>query len=181
VGIDRDELEMTHTNVATSIVIFVTILSFPFNVSQSEETDPIEALKSCARTANTEDRYACYDTLGKRVLGEEAELSESSAVSAEAPAVVTVVVAETAAEENVFKSVEDEKNKPIYGHVRSCQQASDNRWFFIFDSGNVWKQTGGKSRRFEDCDFDVVIHKDFIGYKMTIDGDDQRVRVRRHK
>jgi len=165
---------MTHSNIAISIVICVTIWSLPFNDAQSAELNPIDELKSCARTENTDERYACYDALGKRVLDEETERSEPAPVA-------TAVAAEAAAEKPAVESSRVETNKPIYGHVRSCQEASDRRWFFILDSGEVWKQSGGQIRRFKDCDFDVVIRRDLFGYKMTIEGDDKTFRVRRHK
>lgn len=163
-----------------SIILSTAILSLSMHDSKAAELDPIEALKACARTENTDERVACYEELGKQVLGDEpdvvgipevaaASMPEAQAVSVEAPA-------ETGA-----ASSEDSENKPIRGHVRSCQEASDKRWFFILDSGEVWKQSGGRTRRFKDCDFDVTIRKDLFGYKMEIDGDDKTVRVRRQK
>ena len=187
---------MTHARVAISIVLSVTMLSFAFEDSESADLSPVEALKACARIENTDERVACYETLGERVLDEEAVVAESPAdvapppaaelTAAELPAVAAPVAAaatpaEIAATNPALHSDEDEKKKPIYGHVRSCQEASDRNWFFILDNGDIWKQSGGKKRRFKDCDFDVVIRKDIFGNKMTIAGDDQTVRVRRQK
>ena len=169
----QDEVEMKHSRIAISIVVCVTIWSLPSNDAQSAELNPIEALKSCARTENTDERYACYDALGKRVLDEGTESSEPAPVA-------TAVAAEAAAEKPAVVSSKVETNKPIYSHVRSCQEASDGRSFFILDSGEVWKQTSGQTRRFKDCDFDIVIRRGLLGYKMTIERDDKTFRVRRH-
>ena len=62
------------------------------------------------------------------------------------------------------------KKKSYRGHVRSCGQMSDNRWYFVFDRGQMWKQSSDWIHRFKECDFDVTITKDFFGYKMKIDG-----------
>jgi hypothetical protein len=152
----------------------VTILSVSINGTQASEPDPIDALKACARMENTKKRVACYEALGKQVLGEEiaASATETVAPAAEEPAAAAV---ESPAVD------EDDEYKPIHAHVRACQKASDNRYFFILDSGEIWKQSGGRTHRFKDCSFDVTIRKDVFGYKMTIDGDDKTVRVKRHK
>jgi hypothetical protein len=178
---------MVYIKIAVSTVIWVTILSFHLDDAQSAELNAIDELKVCARIENADDRHACYDDLGKLALAEEAEALESFPVVVKVPAetaaateLVAVTSAQTAAENPALQQSEDDKKKPIYGHVRSCQESSDNRWFFIFANGDVWKQSGGTVRRFSDCDFDVVIRKDLFGYKMTIEGDDKRVRVRRH-
>ena len=148
------------------LVLGATLLEVSISVSHAAERNPLDELRECARTEDSEKRIACYEALGKRVLDEEVESEDSMP-----PATVV---------ENPNLE-EDDEYKPIHGHVRSCQQASDSRWFFILDSGDVWKQSGGRARRFKDCDFDVTIRKDVFGYKMTIAGDDQTVRVKRHK
>jgi len=197
----RDKFEMAPIKLATYAAICLTPMVFAVSASQAADVDAMDALKACARIEDANTRNTCYDDLGKQALAEETESAEPSPVAAEVvteTAVVAEVAAETAAEtavvaeaaatspaekaaENpVLLATEDDKKKPIFGHVRKCQEASDRRWFFILESGEVWKQSGGKTRRFSDCDFDVVIRKDIFGYKMTIDGDEDTVRVRRH-
>jgi hypothetical protein len=181
---------MTHIKLAISVVIGITILTFSFNAPQAAGKDPLEAIKTCARTVDADERIACYEDLGKRVLDEEAAATArpmvetpvaASAATVGAAASAETPPVETVAAGNSMDTSVDEKKKPIPGHVRSCQQASDKRWFFVLDNGDVWKQSGGTIRRFSDCDFDVVIRKDLFGHKMSIEGDDKTIRVRRHK
>ena len=70
--------------------------------------------------------------------------------------------------------------KSYRGHVRSCGQLSDDRWYFVFDNEQLWKQSGAGRYRFRECDFDVTITKDFFGYKMKIDGG-KTLRVKRER
>ncbi len=63
------------------------------------------------------------------------------------------------------------------GHVQSCRESIDGIWYFTFDNGQVWFQSSRGHHRFEECDFDVTITKDFFGYKMAIDGG-RTLRVR---
>ena len=165
---------MKHIQAVVLLSLGVTILAVSIHGAQAGESDPIDALKACARTNNTEKRVACYEALGKQVLGEEiaAGTTKTAAPVAAAPAVMAG--ASPAVDE-------DDKDKPIHGHVRSCQKASDNRYYFILDSGDIWKQSGGRTHRFKDCSFDVTIRKDVFGYKMAIVGDDKTVRVKRHR
>ena len=64
------------------------------------------------------------------------------------------------------------------GHVNSCRLGNDGRWVFHFDGGQVWRQSSNAQYRFEECDFDVTITKDFFGYKMKMEGRGS-IRVRR--
>ena len=67
------------------------------------------------------------------------------------------------------------------GKVVSCKQSYDKRWFFIFDNGQVWKQTDRRQRFFKDCDFFVTLTEDGFGYKMFIEGKKTKIRVKRTK
>ena len=72
------------------------------------------------------------------------------------------------------------EKKKYRGHVRSCGQMSDDRWYFVFDNGQMWKQSSDGNYRFKQCDFDVTITEDFFGYKMKIDGG-KTLRVKRER
>lgn len=72
------------------------------------------------------------------------------------------------------------EKKSYRGHVRSCGQMSDDKWYFVFDSGQVWKQSSEGVYRFKECDFDVTITKDFFSYKMKVDGG-KTLRVKRER
>lgn len=190
-------------------------------------TDPVQELKNCARTADKAERVACYEALGKRVLGKDSmvvttadqeppatqiDISESAtekptgddasivetAVSEVGSVESTVAAASAVAAPTVLpesnripedlgqddkkdrKEEESAEKKSYRGHVRSCGQMSDNRWYFVFGNGQVWKQSNKGSYRFKKCDFDVTITSDFFGYKMRIDGG-KSLRVRREQ
>jgi len=153
--IEFEVIVMKKIKPVVLLFLGVTILSVSINGTQASEPDPIDALKACARMENTKKRAACYEALGEQVLGEEiaASATETAVPAAEKPAAAEV----------------------------ESPAVDDNRYFFILDSGEIWKQSGGRTHRFKDCSFDVTIRKDVFGYKMTIDGDDKTVRVRRHK
>jgi hypothetical protein len=161
---------------------------------------PLEELKACARTEDSSARIACYEELGKRVLGEEPSVAEASQI-VESSSVAAAVVAAAPVEEGVpatpvaevrterlpdeiggggFEEKKEGKAGLARGHVTSCRQASDGRWFFTFDSGQIWKQSSAGHYRFKDCEFDVTITKDMFSYKMAIDGG-RKLRVRRQK
>ena len=190
-------------------------------------SDPVEDLKKCARMTDKTARVACYEALGKRVLGEEAIVSTSEGQNPAAPDLamaaspeiesagnrraaienptsnavsveprVDEVAAVTAAsvppesdrmpdylgrsDKKERKEKKSEEKKTYRGHVKSCGQMSDDRWYFVFDNGQVWKQSSDGSYRFGKCDFDVTITKDFFSYKMKIDGG-KSLRVRRER
>lgn len=164
---------MKRSKPADLLFLGITIYSFSASATVAATLDPLEEITNCARTEDRDARIACYEALGQRVLGQEAKAAEI-VEDAEANAEEAAVSGDRIDEESP-------ENQLIQGHVRSCQQAQDRRWFFIFDDGQVWKQSGGRDRRFKNCDFDVVIKKDVFGYKMAIAGDDQTVRVRRQK
>jgi len=74
---------------------------------------------------------------------------------------------------------EDSEGSP--GVVKSCKKSHDGKWFFIFESGQVWKQVDKVKRRYKDCKFNVTITRDGFGYKMQVEGDPRTIRIKRHK
>ena len=67
----------------------------------------------------------------------------------------------------------------VRGKVTKCQQDVNDKWYFYFDNGQVWKQRSNSRLRFPDCDFWVTITEDTFGYKMTIEGEDKQIRIGR--
>ena len=197
-------------NFTVALWIGATLLLLSGRGLAESTLEPLEELKNCARTEDKALRIACYEELGQRVLGEESvatadvaevvpEVVESSVnePAATAPAVTEAAVAETAVVDTAspqpeasrlpddlgVEKKEEEKpaeKKSYRGHVRSCGQMSDDRWYFVFDSGQVWKQSGNGNYRFKECDFDVTITRDFFSYKMKIDGG-KTLRVKRER
>ena len=193
-------------NFPGTLLFGTTLFMISASSVAASAADPIEELKGCARTEDKAVRMACYEALGARVLGEESDSVMSPpdvepAVSE--PVVAASAVAEVAVVESVVaeaappppepnrlpddlgveKKKEEKKpaeKKSFRGHVRSCGQTSDDRWYFVFESGQVWKQSSNGIYRFKECDFDVTITKDFFSYKMKIDGG-KTLRVKRER
>lgn len=69
------------------------------NVCAAQSSDLVEALKSCARTADRDTRIGCYERLGERALREERTAAERPVEIAPEPepAIESVVPAEPAA------------------------------------------------------------------------------------
>jgi len=154
---------------STNLLILASAL-FAFSGASvaADVTDPVADLKTCARTEDSTARIACYEALGKRVLGEDSNVAEPG------PDRLPDNLGGGDYEEKKVKA------KAARGHVKSCRQASDGRWYFTFESGQVWVQSSKGHYRYKNCDFDVSITKDIFSYKMAIDGG-RTIRVRRKK
>ena len=69
----------------------------------------------------------------------------------------------------------------IRATVTKCRQDGNKKYYFYLENGQVWKQSDRKRLKYEDCNFDVTIIKDFFGSKMQQDGEDRRIRITRVK
>jgi hypothetical protein len=72
------------------------------SISSGYAADPVEALKVCAKMADRDARFACYDELGQRVLEEESAEEQNpleSVVEAAATTTATTATAPTMATE----------------------------------------------------------------------------------
>jgi hypothetical protein len=64
------------------------------SISSGYAADPVEALKVCAKMADRDARFACYDELGQRVLEEESAEEQNPLESVvEAAATTTATTA----------------------------------------------------------------------------------------
>lgn len=166
----------------------------------------LEELKSCAKTADDSARIACYEALGKSVLAAEAgsaaeasvaasdtsaddSASETGSATSEAP-----TQAETKADAEVDGSLPDGigggefaraagiPQESYRGKVKSCKKGLDKKWFYIFEGGQIWKQSDNRKRSYKaGCDFYVTLLKDAFGYVMTVDGEDRSTRISRFR
>jgi len=62
---------MNQTSLTKSFLVIVAMLSLPNIGATAVSIDPVEELKNCARTEDRNDRMACFELLGKRVLEQE--------------------------------------------------------------------------------------------------------------
>ena len=178
---------MSQDSVRALVIAVLLAVSTGLPAASTESDGLLGDLQACARIADKLARYACYDALGERALAIDV------ATTAPAPepgksAQVETAPGDTAQAEPPAMPADLGKKKPekkekkqqesYRGHVRSCAADMDGIWRFTFDDGQVWQQSSRGRHRFEGCNFDVTITRDFFGYKMSIDGD-KTLRVRR--
>lgn len=135
-----------------------------------------ESLQNCRAIENASERLACYDQLAD---------ASSSAVPADSvepeatPAATTVEPAAPVQEgmpETDWKKKEAEE---FHARVTKCERDPNKKYLFRFEGGQVWKQVSSRRLSFRNCDFDVVVTKDFFGYEMRIDGENSKIRISR--
>ena len=170
-----------------TIPVFVLILSLAcIPGTTAHATDAVEGLRLCAKMSDRDARLACYDDLGKRLLGEastddmssanediQAEVSEAETVAAVTPSLPDDL---GGADFEKQAGTEPPENK---GRVTSCKKGGDNRWYFFFDNEQVWKESNTGRNRFKDCNFVATITRDGFGYKMQQEGKTRTIRVKR--
>lgn len=127
----------------------------------------------CAELENADARLACYD---EEVIGQ----SSSPPINPEAAEKEPNLLTEEVGQEQLdSKDKPDQEPEAFAGQVTDCRQAADNKWYFYFANGQVWKERNSGRQRFKDCGFEATITKDVFGYKMQIDGDGKKIRIGR--
>jgi len=168
---------------------FIACLSFAA-ISNAESPDPIDELKACAKTTNPDERIACFEALGKRMLEAEAATTAMKAQPVQmAPIAAEAAVAAQASTPELkddlggerFAKETDPANAQNQGLITSCKYGRDDRWYFYFDNGQIWQQSNFGRLSFDECNFIATINKGLLGYKMKIDGRDAKIRVTRRK
>jgi hypothetical protein len=143
---------------------------FAFSAQLSIADENItDQVMHCAAVDDASLRLACYDKIGGRP--DPAPIVGSMPA---APAVGTV-------SEPLPQKMEQKKEVegPVLASVKRCTKDARKKYHFYLDDGQIWKQVSDKRLSFKECDFDVVISKDFFGYKMQVDGEKSRFRVTR--
>jgi hypothetical protein len=171
------------------VSILIVCLSFAA-ISNGESPDPIDELKACAKTTNPDQRIACYEALGKRILEADAPATATKAQPVQtAPIAAEAAVAEQASAPELkddlggerFATETDPADAQNQGLITSCRYGRDDRWYFYFENGQVWQQSNFGRLIFDECNFIATINKELFGYKMKIDGRDGKIRVTRRK
>ena len=133
----------------------------------------------CAELENADSRLACYD----EVIGQSSssppdpEAAEKEPTGT-APRSEPVPLTQDVGEEQLDGRPESEPTI-IQGRVTECQKDANNKWYFVFDNGQVWKQRADARLPAGECDFWVTITKDVFGYKMQIEGEGKKIRIGR--
>jgi len=152
-------------------------------VLSSAADDLAEALRRCSLIDVSSERLECYDDLSREHAPEQGETSAApksppSGFSASSP---EKSLDDLGAETLPGKTGDDEEELEVRARVTGCQKDYRKRYHFVFDNGQVWKQSNDKRLYLRDCNFDVTITKDFFGYKMQQDGEKSRIRISRVK
>jgi hypothetical protein len=138
------------------------------SISVAEDVAANE-LQHCSSIDDDSLRLACYDKPSGR--------QASNPIPPVAPPEPTI---EDIGSESLPRASKD-KALAIEARVTSCKKNSLEKYLFYFDNGQVWKQVSDKRVYFKDCDFNVIISKDFFGYKMQQEGEERRIRISRIK
>ncbi len=192
-------------STANFVLVACFLTGTPSNVV-AQEGDPIDQLIACARIGDRSERVSCYETLGRRVLSatnavsaeadqpaadaDPAVLSAPASAPASASASATTSgnsplpdVAPTASNDTfggeLFAWKENDQAPQLHAVVTSCKKDYYGNYSFSLDNGQIWKSMDTKKLRYRKCEFAVTISKEFMGYKMRIDGEWGRIRVRR--
>ena len=170
---------MRKTLSITAILISF-ILASPYSLA----ADILGQLKDCARIQKDDERIGCYEALGKSVLA-----SDTDSVATPATPEPSATDATSAEPKELPDSIGGGKyardagvpEEQFHGLLKSCKKAIDKRWFYIFENGQVWKQVKHKKIRHKNCNVGATLTQDGFGYIMRIDGEDRKIRVRRHR
>lgn len=142
----------------------------PISQAAADEQSLAEKVRTCSIKSTDKDRLQCFDSLAKMVV----EIDDQEADKGD------TLPGDLGGGKFEKNGKTPEENR---GLVTSCKQSHDGRWFFIFENGQVWKQSNSdrRSRRYKNCNFPVTIKKDGFGYKMNIQELSRELRVRRIK
>ena len=168
---------------------------FMFAAFSARADDSIsDELRRCASIGDASARLACYDGLSGRQMPASAAPGASLDPSIDSSAAERSVVEPSVVQPSANKPLADPNSETVRGNtddryetisiratVTKCRQDDNKKYYFYLENGQVWKQSDRKRLKYEDCNFDVTITKDFFGSKMRQDGEDRRVRVTRVK
>jgi hypothetical protein len=160
--------------------------------AQNDVAEP-EDLDRCRAIADVMDRLACYDRIGKPETApepvpeaREEPMPEPEPVPAKQvsqdPDSATVATEETEYGEltddvGLPKSPDD--YKPIPVTVVRCNQASNRKWYFHLDNGQVWQYMGARNLRYRSCETPGKLIEDGLGFSLQMDIDTAKHRVKR--
>ena len=171
------------------IAVVVIWLIASFDSSQANAQDSVGlALNKCAGIGDDENRLACYDALATVLADDQDSVGDAGTVAATTAATAAVAadvgsvpLTDEIGKERVEPKSDDEQPR-FAANVTSCQKsAQSGQFYFIFENGQVWKQSNYRSLNLRDCVFDVEISKSGFGYQMYIPSKDRTVRVARVK
>ena len=166
------------------LIAGVFVLSTPVLVC----AQTADELSRCNSIDDGAARLACYDESSGRQAPPRAEPESSPEPPAERPIAAvpaeeepSPLTDEIGAERLGKESGGAEDDVRVRATVTACRKDSLGKYFFYFENGQVWKQKDDARLRYKECNFSVMISKDFFGYKMQVDGEKRRIRIGRVK
>ena len=148
----------------TGVVLFLAGVMTASSVAADDDT----ALARCVSIDDAGQRLACYDEIAGRVSSADEGDVTPAPISED-------YGAEQLSQDNPARKVE----KPVLVKVTSCRKDSHRRYYFYLENGQVWRQNDDDRLRFKECDFNATIVRDGFGYKLQVEGQKQRTRVKR--
>ena len=145
-------------------LFFVGVMAALSSAATADDT----ALAQCVSIDDAEQRLACYDEIAGRASG----VAESTAPIAP---ITQDYGAEQLSNDNPDRKVE----QPVLVKVTACRRDDRRRYYFYLENGQVWRQNDDDRLRFKDCEFNATIVRDGFGYKLQVEGQKRRTRVKR--
>lgn len=166
---------MTRIEVVAGLMLVLPLL-YLLPLAAMAESGTDNGIARCASVNDASDRLACYDKLVGR--------QESSPATVVLPAKASPPVAappdELGAEALGRKEEKkDDDEAPVEAKVIRCVKDARKDYHFYLEGGQVWKQLSDKKLYYKECEFNVTISRDYFGYKMQIEGEKSRLRVKR--
>jgi hypothetical protein len=176
------------------------LLLFSLPLSAQNDGVSMQQLNQCREIADTEERIACYDNISEPAptadTPAEAPVetpAETPTVSAEAATAAAAATAATASPEAEAESrpepdpdadfglpTPEENRETIQANVARCGEASNRKYYFYLDNGQIWEFLGRSNPRYRSCNSPVTITEDGMGFSLQMEGDSSH-RVRRYK
>jgi len=163
------------------------------SVSLAVESEFI-AMQKCKALQDHEERLACYDGISSQAEPEVATVEAPQSAPKAPPSVAPVMEEPGAKEESgdAAPTLDDEIGREslgpkdgeqlmVRGQVVSCRENLSSKYVFTFANGQVWQQKDNKRVPWKECDFEVIIKKDFFGYIMQRPGEKKQIRIARVK
>lgn len=126
------------------------------------------ALAQCVSIDDAEQRLACYDEIAGRASG-----------AGESTAPISPITQDYGAEQLSNDNPDRKVEQPVLVKVTACRRDDRRRYYFYLENGQVWRQNDDDRLRFKDCNFNATIVRDGFGYKLQVEGQKRRTRVKR--
>ena len=148
----------------TGVALFLAGVMVASHAVAGDDT----VLAECVSIDDAELRLACYDEIAGRM----SNADDSSAILAP---ITEDYGAEQLNSDNPDRKVE----LPVLVRVTACRKDDRRKYYFYLENGQVWRQNDDDRLRYKECNFNATIVRDGFGYKLQVEGQKRRTRVKR--